>query len=122
MSGESFEGWVILELMGHRRLGGYLREQQLGGISFLRLDTPEVDGSPPATQLYGAGSVYCITPTTEEVARLCAQVNRPEPVHAWELPKVKALPRPDVEAELDELEEQRQSAELEREHADEPGN
>lgn len=86
MSGESFEGWVILELMGHRRLGGYLREQEIGGVSFLRLDIPKVNDLPAATQFYGAGSVYCITPTTEEVATLCAKVNRPAPVHRWELP------------------------------------
>jgi len=91
MTDEAFEGWVILELMGHRRLGGYLREQEIGGVSFLRLDIPEMDGIPAATQFYGAGSVYCITPTTEEVARLCAKVNRPEPVHAWELPAPREL-------------------------------
>jgi hypothetical protein len=119
MSEESFQGWVILELMGHRRLGGYLREQTMGGVSFLRLDTPAVDGLPAATQFYGAGSVYCITPTTEEVATLCARVNRPAPVHAWELPKVKELPRPDVEAELEELEEQRLAEDTGREHGDE---
>ena len=36
----TFEDWVILELRGHRRLAGYLQEQQIGGASFLRLDVP----------------------------------------------------------------------------------
>ncbi|MGH3631203.1 MAG: hypothetical protein ACRDRL_27640 [Sciscionella sp.] len=36
----TWEGWVILELMGHRRLAGYLAEEQIGGVSFLRLDVP----------------------------------------------------------------------------------
>ncbi|MGH3439873.1 MAG: hypothetical protein ACRDRN_25940 [Sciscionella sp.] len=36
----AFEGWVILELMGHRRLAGYLCERQIGGVNFLRLDVP----------------------------------------------------------------------------------
>ena len=40
MSEEAFEGWAILELMGHRRLAGYLREQTVSGASFLRLDVP----------------------------------------------------------------------------------
>jgi hypothetical protein len=39
----TFEGWVILELMGHRRLAGYLSEQQIGGASFLRIDVPSSD-------------------------------------------------------------------------------
>lgn len=39
----AFEGWVILELMGHRRLAGYLSERQIGGASFLRIDVPSND-------------------------------------------------------------------------------
>ena len=33
-----FEGWAILELMGHRRLAGYVREVELAGAGVLRLD------------------------------------------------------------------------------------
>lgn len=35
-----FEGWAVLELMGHRRLGGYLREVEMGGGKMLRIDIP----------------------------------------------------------------------------------
>jgi hypothetical protein len=37
---EKFEGWAILELMGHRRLGGYVRETQIAGAGMLRIDIP----------------------------------------------------------------------------------
>ncbi len=37
---EGFAQWVILELMGHRKLAGYLTEQEIGGGAFLRLDIP----------------------------------------------------------------------------------
>lgn len=80
-----FAEWVILELMGHRRLAGYLTEQEIAGRGFLRLDVPGADGLPPATQLYNPSSVYCITPTTEEIARAVATGNRPAPVSRWEL-------------------------------------
>jgi hypothetical protein len=86
---EQFEGWVILELMGHRRLAGYLREQEIGGASFLRLDIPSADGEPAATQYYAPAAVYCITPTTEAMVMEIARINRPEPVTLWEL---RALP------------------------------
>jgi len=81
-----FEGWCVLELMGHRRLGGYVREQQIAGAGFLRIDVPG-DAEPEviATQFYPPSSVYCITPTTEVMARAVAKGNRPEPVHRWEL-------------------------------------
>lgn len=90
MSGEAnkFEGWVILELMGHRKLGGYLREETIGGASFLRIDVPdpEKDGGVQATQLYSPSAVYCITPTTQELAVEFARGCRVAPVARWELP------------------------------------
>ena len=94
MSEQTFEGWVILELMGHRRLGGYLREHELAGAAFLRLDVPGPAGSPVATQFYSASAVYCITPTTEELARAVAVRNQPEPVRQWELPEREPQPLP----------------------------
>jgi hypothetical protein len=80
---DAFEGWVILEVMGHRRLAGYLREQEIAGRAFLRIDVPTV---PPSTQFYGPESVYCLTPTTEETARAACGISRVAPVARWELP------------------------------------
>lgn len=37
---DTFEGWAVLELMGHRKLGGLLSETQIGGASFIRIDVP----------------------------------------------------------------------------------
>src|SRR5258707_13271225 len=67
----AFAGWAILELMGHRRLAGFLAEQQIAGAGFLRLDVHDTDGAV-ASQFYSPASVYGITPATEEIARtLC---------------------------------------------------
>jgi hypothetical protein len=89
--GDTFAEWVILELMGHRRLAGWLSEQEIAGAPFLRLDVPAAIDGFTATQFYCPEAVYAITPTTEETARQVATLNRPEPVHRWELP---ALPAP----------------------------
>lgn len=83
--GTTFAGWVIIELMGHRRLAGWLSEQEIAGEGFLRLDVPDGDGTK-ATQFYRPAAVYCITPTTEETARRTAKLAVPEPVRRWELP------------------------------------
>lgn len=96
---DAFECWAVMELMGHRRLAGYLREQQIGGASFLRLDIP---CEPPVTQMYSPSAVYCITPTTEDTARQVATMGRPAPVQRWELP---APPKRDVDAADAELAE-----------------
>lgn len=84
-----FAEWAVLELMGHRRLAGWLTECELAGKGFLRLDIP---GDQPATQLYNPASVYAITPTTEDIARAVAADCRPAPVQLWELERAQPGP------------------------------
>jgi hypothetical protein len=128
---EQFSGWAIVELMGHRRLGAYVREAEIAGAAMLRLDIPEhpwndgctcgslnPDSTSPdehssachifraegddepldvyATQFYSASSLYCLTPTTEQMAR--AVRSRPEPVTSWELPRPALPAAPDDDA------------------------
>lgn len=84
----AFESWVVLELMGRRRLAGYLREIQIAGADFLRIDVPGATGTA-ATQFYAPSAVYCITPTTEATAREVAEPWRVAPVQRWELPAAR---------------------------------
>lgn len=84
-----FEGWAILELMGHRKLGGYVSEVEIAGRGMLRLDVPSIAPDAPeahATQFYSPQALYCLTPVTEDTARALAARNQPQPVQRWELP------------------------------------
>ena len=99
----AFSEWCILELMGHRRLAGLVTEQQIAGHGFLRLDVPGEGDAWSASQWYSPTSVYCITPTTEEIARKLAAGNRPRPAARWELEPVK--PQPDDGEDEDEDED-----------------
>ncbi|KLL11564.1 hypothetical protein [Protofrankia coriariae] len=81
---ETFNEWAILELFGHIRRAGRVREQEIAGQGFLRLDIP--DGDSWITQLISPKAIYALTPTTEELARAAATRWQPEPVHPWELP------------------------------------
>jgi len=85
--GDSYEGWTILELMGHRRLAGYVREQTVAGAALIRIDVPGDGDEQVATQFYSPSAVYCMTPTTEDLARKVAKGARPAPVTQWDLPK-----------------------------------
>lgn len=38
----SFEGWAIVEMMGHRREIGYVKTQAFGQAVLFRVDTPEL--------------------------------------------------------------------------------
>jgi hypothetical protein len=81
---DNFGHWAIVELMGHRKLAGHVTEQEIAGSSFLRLDIHS-ENHPVVTQYYSPGAVYCITPTTEEIARKMGERSRPQPVTRYEL-------------------------------------
>jgi len=90
---DEYEGWTILELFGHRRLAGYVREVEVAGGTFLRVDVPGPEpGTVRVTQFYGAAAIYCMTPTTEEIARGLALRYQPAPAERWELPPAPAQP------------------------------
>lgn len=87
---QAFEGWAILELMGHRRLAGYLQEAQIAGASFIRIDiyqTAENANGQDSyfTQFYAPSAVYAITPVLEGEARAIANIQTYMPIHAYEL-------------------------------------
>lgn len=89
MNNKAINGWCIIEIMGHRRLAGIVSEEQIAGCAFVRIDVPADEDEGAATQFYAPAAVYCITPTTEAIAREFARTYRPAPVNRWEL---KALP------------------------------
>ena len=87
---ETFEGWAVVELMGHRKLAGYVKEQSIAGAGFLRLDVPGGEDGKGTSKFYAPAAVYCITPMTELLARLLALNCQPAPVQRYELPALPA--------------------------------
>ncbi len=71
MSEVAFEGWAMLELMGHRRRIGFIKEVEMFGGKLLRIDIPVEGGD--VTEFYGCSSVYALRPVSEEVARDAAK-------------------------------------------------
>jgi|SRR5579863_194053 len=72
--------WALVEIFGHRRHYGRVSEVERFGTKMMRVDVPE---KPPApllgepdeifrTFFYGGGSIFSITPLTEEAARKAA--------------------------------------------------
>jgi hypothetical protein len=100
---KSYEGWAIVELMGHRRLGGRVSEASMFGTVLLRIDVPH---RPPATgysaHYFGGAAIYSLNPTTEELARAVAEMTQPAPVQPWELPERRRLPAESPTAPPDE--------------------
>lgn len=82
---EPYEGYAIVELMGHRRLAGRVSQAEQYGVAMLRLDVPGDDGQIVASQFYGGQAIYAVTPCTAAVA-----VARRTP----DAPTALALPAP----------------------------
>ena len=81
-----FDQWAILEIMGHHRFAGRVSEQTVGGAAFVRIDVPEIGSRPAFTKLFGASSIYCISPVSEDVARMVAEQLGVQPISIYDLP------------------------------------
>jgi|SRR5579883_2022307 len=91
------EAWACVEIFGHRRHYGRIAEVERFGTKMLRIDVPSLreaptNGEPETfeTFFYGGGSIFSLTPMTEEAARAYAERDRPRPF----TPR-SALPLPD---------------------------
>jgi hypothetical protein len=95
----TFDEWAIAELMGHRRLAGRVREVQIAGAGFLRLDIPAAGDDPARTQFISPGSVYALHPVDEDTARAAAAaLPVAEPVERWRLTALPTRRYDDEEA------------------------
>ena len=70
---ERFEGWAILELMGHSKSAGYVKTVELAGHGMLRVDVPGENGDVNRTEYFSPGALYALRPVSEEFARLTAR-------------------------------------------------
>lgn len=107
MADTAFEGWAVLELMGHRQRFGFVREVELAGGKMIRIDIP-VNATDHITEYYGCPALYAIRPATEEIVR--AEMKRygddPRPVRPLEYreretPRIAAVRRDDDDAGSD---------------------
>lgn len=83
---EQFDQWAIVDVMGHQRYIGRVTEQVVAGAGFVRVDVPETSKQPAWTKLIGTGSIYAISPVTEEIARAMAEQRQQAPIAAYEMP------------------------------------
>jgi len=94
MADEQFHEWGILEVMGRLRMAGMISEQTIAGASMLRIDVPETADAPAFTRFFTPGSIYSITPTSEDIARGLAERLREMPVTRFDLPQLSAPATP----------------------------
>lgn len=79
----SFDNFCIVELFGHQKIAGHVTEQTVGGQAFIRVDVPETKRHPAFTRLFGSGSIYSITPVSQDIATQAAEQIYVEPVTVY---------------------------------------
>lgn len=104
------KAWCVLELMGHRKLAGYVSDDAgLTRIDVYVEDPEQLVGdvvqrigvAPIATQWYGPGAIYCITATTVDACVAFAAAHAiSAPIGRWELP----APEPEHEDDVADVE------------------
>jgi len=94
VSADPFEGWAICELLGRRRLAGYVTaDAPLMQATRLKVDIYPGDAAAPAATQFTSYPVYCLTPCTEDMARKVGALSIRDdmPVAQWQ---VTARPDP----------------------------
>lgn len=112
-----FEGWAVVEMMGHQREIGFVTTEYFGGAALFRVDTPEIpereyelkrpqwigaqhvpagskvkrSGIPAKSRFVAPGALYALTPCTEETARQAIEEMVPRDVILLEI-KQGSLP------------------------------
>lgn len=85
----SYEGWAIVEVFGHRRLAGLVRQVNQFGTVMMRIDIPKDKDTFEAAQFYGGAALFSVTPCTKEAAR---EENTPRPIARYALPNREERP------------------------------
>lgn len=91
------EEWARVEVFGHRSHVGRVSEVERFGAKMLRIDVPTIDPAIFETHFYGGGSIFSMTPTTEEAARAWVARYAPRPVTP-----LMRLPGGEIDEESDE--------------------
>lgn len=112
-----FDGWAIVDVLGHQRYVGYVTTEAYGQAVLFRIDVPALeerervtkrpgyagDRYLPAgstvkegavagyTKLIGAGSIYAITPCTKEAALEAVEHAQPRALMSVALPPERAI-------------------------------
>ena len=97
-SGEAYE-WAIVEVFGHRRHAGRVREEERFGAKMLRIDVPN-RGSPDehgwSTHFYGGAAIFSFSLTDEATA---LRINKP-----YDAPSRTLLPASGAEDDFENME------------------
>lgn len=81
----TFDGFAVFEAMGHVKRAGKVRVSQLGGNAVFVVESESPDGDT-IQEVFAAGSLYRLTPCTEEAAKMIGPTCNPSAVELLGVP------------------------------------
>lgn len=82
-----FASWCLVELMGHRKLAGYVTDDMLAGVKILRIDEPDLGPDRPGRSVFfNTTAIYALRPATEELVMAMAPNWVTPEITEWSLP------------------------------------
>lgn len=125
-----YEGYAVVEIMGHNREIGYVRTEYFGGPALFRIDQPAIpareyelkraqwidgvlaqpgtkmqrEALPGKTAYVGPSAIFRMTPCDEATALEAIERMLPAPVKILSLVELKQIPATDHEERQEHLE------------------
>lgn len=100
---EAIDGWYLVELKGHRTLAGHVIERIVGPVVMLQVTVPATADDDEWIQIFNPGSVYAMTPITEDDARRLNDRFQPRSPAAAIKQRLLPPPDDDDEREADDI-------------------
>lgn len=93
--------WAIVEIFGHRKHAGRIREEERFGAKMLRIDIPKTNNEGTlakswTSHFYGGASIFSMTLTDERTALLA---NKP---NSWDRPQRLSYAHDDLDEQENE--------------------
>jgi len=95
--GEGF--FALVEMFGHQKMVGLVRETKIAGAGFLQVDSLDENGKFAFSRYLGPSAIYAINPISKEMAEALAKTYQPIPVHEFDVPQLRDKIRKELSPE-----------------------
>lgn len=87
MEKEQSEQFAVVEMMGHRKIAGAIKQSELAPGALIRVDVFGTNGEIERTEHVGSSAIYDITICSEQTAKAAAIAHNPQPSFAYDILK-----------------------------------
>lgn len=80
---------MVLELFGHQRIAGYVSEYNFAGAMFVRVDVPDLPGTPALSKMFHPNAIYSMNPVDTDTMMFVAEQCQVKPLTTFDLTEMR---------------------------------